>query len=141
VFRGGVDEFIEWSAERLTLYASTWHFTGNQFVEVEGDTAWMESSVQAYHRTSPADDAPAVDVILHLRYVDVLERRLGQWRILDRTLVFDSEATVPVGSALRPEWPASTRGRTDASYAAALVAKQRAGGGSQRLQVWGLLQE
>ena len=135
-FRGSVDEFIVYAAEVLPRFACTTHFCGNQFGEVDGDSGWMESNTLAHHRTLPTDDAPAADYILSLRYIDVVERRNGEWRILDRTLVFDSETTIPVGgdhARLAPFWPASTRDRTDESYAAALVAKQRAEGGNQRL--------
>ena len=137
-FRGGIDDFIAWGSSpgSLSRFAATTHFAGNQLVEVHGDVAWMESSTRAYHRSFPADDAPATDWILNLRYIDIVERRNGEWRILDRTLVVDSETTIPVGgddALVGSGWHCSTRDRNDVSYAAAVGARQRALGGSERL--------
>ena len=136
-FRGSVEEFIEWAAPILSAFVCTTHFCGNQYVEVEGDSGWMESSTLAFHRRFPTEDSPAVDYVMNLRYVDVVERRDGEWRILDRTLICESESTLPVGEHARlgPAWldSAATRDRTDRSYTAALVAQERAQGGSQRL--------
>jgi hypothetical protein len=139
-FRGGINDFIAWGSSPTSLarFAATTHFTGNQLVEVYGNSAWMESSTRAYHRTFPTDDAPATDWILNLRYVDVVERRDGQWRILDRAIVVDSETTIPVGGdhdQVSPEWHWSIRDRDDASYAAARVAQARGKGGSERFSI------
>ncbi|WP_404434290.1 nuclear transport factor 2 family protein [Microbacterium lacus] len=137
-FRGGVEEFVHWCAEVLPRFACTTHVCANQFVEVHGDSGWMESTTLAYHRTYPTDDEPAADYMIILRYIDIVERRNGEWRILDRTIVHDTETIIPVGgehARIAPVWLASTRDPTDASYAAALVAEQRAHGGDQRLSV------
>ncbi|WP_404434337.1 nuclear transport factor 2 family protein [Microbacterium lacus] len=139
-FRGDIQDFIAWGSSpgSLSRFAATTHFTGNQLVELHGEVAWMESSTRAYHRTFPTSDTPATDWILNLRYVDVVERRHGHWRILDRAIVVDSETTIPVGGdhdQVGPDWHRSARDRTDVSYAAAWVARKRASGGTERLSV------
>jgi ketosteroid isomerase-like protein len=122
-FRGGIDAFIEWVQELLPKYQSTTHFSGNQLVEIEGDSAWAEHYARAYHRTAATDDAPATDWILNLRYVDRMERRDGEWRIAHRVLACESERTVVItGDAeLGEAWHRGTRDRSDASYDAAFT--------------------
>jgi hypothetical protein len=117
-FRGGVEEFVAWLGEVLPLLASTTHFTANQLVEIDGDRAWMESYTRAYHRIAATPDSPARDYTTNMRYVDRLEKRQGEWRILDRVLVHDSERTDPVrgGGPLVPGGRVGTRDRTDPSY-------------------------
>jgi hypothetical protein len=118
-FKGGVEEFVAWLADLLPLLASTTHFTANQLVEIDGDRAWMESYTRAYHRIAATASAPASDYVINLRYVDRLEKRGGEWRIVDRVLVHDSERTDPVegrDGPLAEGWQAGTRDRTDLSY-------------------------
>src|SRR5699024_157676 len=115
-FRGGIDDFIAWGSgpTSLSRFAATTHFTGNQLVDIYGDVAGMESSTRAYHRTFATDDSSATDWILNLRYIDVVERRNGQWRILDRAVVVDSETTMLVGGdhdRVGPDWHRSARDR------------------------------
>ncbi|MCO1655530.1 nuclear transport factor 2 family protein [Pseudonocardia humida] len=118
-FRGGVEEFVGRLAELLPLLASTTHFIGNQLVEIDGDRAWMESYTRAYHRIPASAGAPAGDYVLNLRYVDRLERRGGEWRIVDRVVVHDSERTDPVAGGrdgVAEGWQVGARDRTDPSY-------------------------
>jgi hypothetical protein len=124
-FRGGVEEFIGWLAGQLPHLVSTMHFTGNQLVEIDGDRAWMESYTRAYHRIPATAGAPAADLVLNVRYVDRLEKRDGEWRIVDRVLVHDSERFDPVqglAAEFGADQAAGTRDRTDPSYRSALPA-------------------
>ncbi|WP_269138840.1 nuclear transport factor 2 family protein [Paraburkholderia hospita] len=89
-------------------------------MEVDGDQASMESYSRAYHRQHPATDGSVHDWFLNLRYIDQLERRNGEWRILYRVLVCDSEITRPVRrgdpDVIRDSWHSGTRDKTDGSY-------------------------
>ncbi|MBC2637572.1 MULTISPECIES: nuclear transport factor 2 family protein [unclassified Rhodococcus (in: high G+C Gram-positive bacteria)] len=123
-FRGTIDEFIAWAAKLLPTFVSTTHFIGNQLVEVNGDSAWMESYSRAYHRKAPAGALPATDWVLNLRYIDRLERRDGHWRIVERVATCDTERTDPVGgehAILGPGFHRGTRDKTDPSYSRGLV--------------------
>jgi hypothetical protein len=120
-FKGGLDEFIEWMIDLLPgKFATTTHFAGQQIVEVNGDRASMESYSRAYHRQHPATDGSVHDWILNLRYNDQLERRNGEWRILHRILVCDSEITLPVRcgdpAVIGNSWHSGTRDKNDRSY-------------------------
>jgi hypothetical protein len=79
-YNGGVEGFIEWAAELLPTFECTQHFTGNQYVQVEGDVAYAEHYAQAIHRTRPAEGKLAADWVVNVRYVDRMERRSGEWR-------------------------------------------------------------
>lgn len=95
-YNGGVEGFIDWAAQLLPTLESTQHFTGNQYVEVHGDVAYAEHYAQAFHRTKPEGDNPAMDWVVNIRYVDRMERRNGEWRIADRVVVLDSQRSDPV---------------------------------------------
>jgi ketosteroid isomerase-like protein len=90
-YSGGVDGFIEWALQFSDDVASTTHFVGNQTVDIDGDVAWHEAYCRAYHRITATDAAPAFDWIVNLRYLDRMERREGEWKIVDRLVVHDSD--------------------------------------------------
>ena len=91
-YRGGVEGFIAWAAEALKHLESTTHFTGNQFVELDGDTAWAEHYVRVYHR-QPAG------------------------RIARRVIVVDSDRLDAVGATwASAELKRGKRNATDPSY-------------------------
>jgi len=116
-FKGAIDEFLVWVAGALAKYEVTTHFTGNQLVEVKGDTAWAEHYGRIYHRRAGLDAEPAEDFIVNVRYVDHLERRSGQWKIARRVVIVDSARRDPVTALwLSPDPTSSRRDRQDASY-------------------------
>ena len=114
---GGIDEFIEYCKAGTPNFVSTTHMTGNQLVEVDGDSAWAEHYARAYHRVAAGPDGQAKDLVCNARYVDRYERRNGEWRIAKRLVIVDTERVDPV----RETWtdPSQLRGRrdkTDPSY-------------------------
>jgi hypothetical protein len=125
-FKGTVEEFIPWVSALMPSFESTTHFGGSQTVEIDGDDAWAEQYVRAYHRTAATEDGPAVDWILNLRYVDQLTRRAGEWRIAHRRCACESQRTDAVvgDAALGPEWLRGTRGPDDVSYERSSSAKE-----------------
>jgi hypothetical protein len=91
-----VDAFIELGRTVLSKYVVTWHNTGNQLVEVDGDAAWAEHYTTSTHRIAADDANPVRDFIVFGRYIDRLERRAGEWRIARRTMVVDFSRTDPL---------------------------------------------
>ncbi|MGF6382445.1 nuclear transport factor 2 family protein [Paraburkholderia sp. CNPSo 3155] len=122
-YNGGVEGFIEWAAELLPQFESTQHFTGNQYVEVQGDVGFAEHYAQARHRTRPDGERPAMDWVVFIRYVDRMERRHGEWRIADRMVVLDSQRSDPVpdGQAPLENSNVGRRGKEDPSYGYRIV--------------------
>lgn len=114
---GGIDGFIDYCKGGVPNFESTSHFTGNQLVEVDGDTAWAEHYARAYHRLAASGDNPAVDLVANVRYADRLERRDGEWRFAKRVVIIDAEGTVPAGDAWAPAvLKRGKRDRSDPSY-------------------------
>lgn len=62
------------------------HFIGNELVDVQGDTAFSEAYFFAC-LVVPLEEQQEATRIRAGRYIDVLERRDGQWRITKRTVV------------------------------------------------------
>lgn len=112
-----VDGFIEMGRKALPAYVMTTHNTGNQLVEVTGDTAWAEHYAVATHRLAADAKGPERDFVASMRYVDRLECREGEWGIVRRTLVMDWARTDPVGE---PRYESKSHGgkrdRSDLSY-------------------------
>jgi ketosteroid isomerase-like protein len=110
---GGIDGFIDYCKAGTPNFEGTTHFTGNQLVKVEGDTAWAEHHAIAFHRVPADPNGPAKDLITVGRYVDRLERRKGEWRLVKRVVIVDSERVELAGEG----WvnPVLLRGRRDKS--------------------------
>ena len=114
---GDVDGFIAWAQEVVAQFESTTHFCGNQLVRVEGDRAWAEHYGHAFHRRAAIAERPAVDQFANVRYVDRMEKRDGEWRIVHRVVTVDSDRSDPVaGLSSHPTMKRSFRDRSDPSY-------------------------
>jgi ketosteroid isomerase-like protein len=113
-FYGSVEEFVAYCAQGLDSFERTLHFIGNLEIEVHGDTARSEAYVLALARLAASDGKRERDNTVALRYLDDLERRDGQWRILRRVCVYEWTRTdeVPEGWGLPANF---LRGRRDAS--------------------------
>ena len=111
-FYGGVEDFVAHVKKGLAAYERTLHFVGNLQVEISGSTARTEAYVLALARLARDGDTPERDNTVALRYVDDLERREGEWRILRRVCVYEWTRTdpVPPGWTFPDSFP---RGRLD----------------------------
>jgi hypothetical protein len=94
-------------------FATTFHFVGNQLVEVDGNRASHEAYFIGWHRLHPGPGGEEKDVLFGGRYLAVFESREGgPWLIADRTVVHDwSRADLIDG-----DWPpaaAFRQGRAD----------------------------
>jgi hypothetical protein len=97
----GLDEYVDWEEGELSGYAAHQHHITGQTIEIDGDTAHVESYVVYFlvPRDRGADTAGAATpgrVLLAEktrlgsgRYVERWERRNGDWRILVREYVED----------------------------------------------------
>jgi len=75
-------------AEGITkmVATGTMHFIGNEYVEVDGDSASGETYFISYATITTDSGKPATRTRAG-RYLDRWERRDGEWRILRRLLV------------------------------------------------------
>jgi 3-phenylpropionate/cinnamic acid dioxygenase small subunit len=116
-FTGSVDEFMDMAKESLARFTATTHFTGNQLIEVDGDSAWCEFYAHATHRMDADENGPERDYIAAVRYIDRMERRGGEWRIARRRCILDWARSDPVPDYCDgPKTGDARRDRSDPSY-------------------------
>lgn len=65
------------------------HSLSNPLIELDGDRAYVETQWSVIHRMKRF--GTLTDIWDQGRYIDTFERRAGEWRILDRVVVFDAE--------------------------------------------------
>ena len=81
-------EFVDHAVPILKSIDLTTHFLGNILIDVKGETAFVESYIQAFHRMR-RDDGSRYDHISSSRFIDRFERRNDEWRIKRRVVVRD----------------------------------------------------
>lgn len=118
-FKGSAADFVEWNKGALARFDMTNHFLGNMLIDVDldDDRARAETYAVAHHRYTDSD-GQLTDMTAGLRYVDVFERRDGEWRILERVIAYSWRRTDP---AIGPSGFADTyvrgiRGMDDIVY-------------------------
>lgn len=87
VFAGSFDEYLAWVVPGSPAIPVTQHVLGQTVIDLKGDAALAETHVTSYHRVSM--DGEERDTVIGGRYLDRLERRDGEWRIAERTMLYD----------------------------------------------------
>jgi hypothetical protein len=110
---GSLDDYLEGLEEGLLMYDATMHFKGNQYVELDGDRAFVETWVVGYHMEAPG--SPIDHLKLGLRYKDDVVRVGDDWKIARREAVRQWH-TGPfprpsIGEAPYPRKPHQSRNR------------------------------
>lgn len=82
---GTLADYVDAMVEGLAAYTATMHFKGNQYVEIDGDRAFVETWVLGHH--FEAADSPIDSLLLVLRYNDELVRDGDEWKIIHRHAV------------------------------------------------------
>lgn len=88
LFNGNAYEFIDWCVPLLAQVEHSQHLLGNILIELDGDTARVETYYHAYERRRRASGLP-YEMYVGGRYLDRFERRDGEWRILHRHVMWD----------------------------------------------------
>lgn len=93
-YQGSASGFIEWALKSLRYAERNIHQIHNILIEFKPGGAAVESYFSAFQRQP---DAIRVMQELEMkgRYVDWFVQRDGEWRILNRTVVFDWVETSP----------------------------------------------
>lgn len=142
-YKGGVDGFIEWVSRRHALVDQSMHFLGNCAIEFHGaDVALAETYFIARQTYGPdaiaarsmvaglGDKPGAIEAEIWGRYVDIAERRNGEWRTARRTVAFEVlQAQVSTSLPLKADWARQSRDTHDPLYAMRTRAKEMAAGG------------
>jgi hypothetical protein len=87
VFAGNFDEYLAWVVPGSPAIPATQHVLGQSFIRLESDTARVETQVISYHRVNMGTEER--DTCIGGRYLDRLEKRNGEWRIANRTMLYD----------------------------------------------------
>lgn len=97
-YNGDVEGFIQNSTSRWTGKSeSMTHEFGQSLIEIDGDRAWAESYCLCYIRLKPEQDhGTPMDRLGNIRFVDLFERRDGEWRIAHRKVVHQPGRLDPV---------------------------------------------
>lgn len=127
-YNGPVEGFVEWARAVWSKGPRNIHAISNILIEFKSaTTAHVESYFSALQRGAGGDGVVR-QFALAGRYCDVFEKRQGEWRVLERTVVFDwvepqavpgeSEAErfgprTPIGSSY-PDDPVYHMGKTRA---------------------------
>jgi hypothetical protein len=92
-FNGSTEQFIAWAFPIMRTMDQTLHTISNILLTLRGTQADAESYYYGLHRMNGPQGK--FDVIGAGRYLDKLERRDGEWRIIKRTVVVDWFRTYP----------------------------------------------
>lgn len=90
-FNGNAHEFADYVIPLLARISNSQHSITNPIIELDGDRAFVECQWYVVHHI-PLDETSDtfVDQQGEGRYLDVFERRDGEWRILHRQAVQES---------------------------------------------------
>jgi len=98
-FEGSSSDFVGRAMSILGGIIYSTHFIANPAVELRGDRAFSECYYAAHHRRAKKDGSGEEDAFFEGRYIDFLERRRGEWRIIRRRGLSDLTMVVPAPSA------------------------------------------
>jgi hypothetical protein len=117
VFRAnGREEIAAHLIDRVkSRYAASMHYVTNITFRIEGDIAEVESYYIVGHLTSE-EDGNRKRVEGAGRYVDTFERRVGQWKILHRTVINEWTHVATLEALPQQRANVGYRSREDLSY-------------------------
>jgi hypothetical protein len=125
-----LDQVMASGRDLLGPLSGTHHQTGNMLIRIDGDTAWAETYVTAFHAV-PTTAPPGsfwggreepYEGVAGGRYIDRLERRDGRWKIAERQTLVEWRHDRPVRDGGLGQVPAQFRGqRGDADVSRPVV--------------------
>ncbi len=87
IYQGPIADFLPFAIKFQGAMRETQHCVTNILIDVDGDRAFSEAYVYAYHIQEREEKT--FELIVGARYLDVFARRHGKWRIAQRTEVID----------------------------------------------------
>lgn len=106
LFSGLRDDLVDWVIPFMReRFSTVIHSIANEYVELEGDTAFSETYFTGYYETVQGGH-PHTRVSCG-RYIDRFEKRGGEWRVARRTVVNDWGRLDPLGGEITRPIPGS----------------------------------
>jgi len=93
LFRGNAQEFVTWARKLGAATAGMQHLLGQSFIEIDEDKAKCETYFLCCESSSRETQTDEL-AMLAGRYVDVLTKRDGIWKIQHRDVVIDWSANL-----------------------------------------------
>jgi len=87
IFAGSFSQYLAWVVPGSPAIRVTQHVLGQSVIELKGGSAAAETHVASYHRINMG--AEERDVTIGGRYLDKLEKRDTEWRIVRRVMLYD----------------------------------------------------
>jgi hypothetical protein len=87
VFLGTFAEYLAWVVPGSPAIPVTQHVLGQSIIELKGDAALVETQVTSYHRVNMGEEER--DTVVGGRYLDRMAKRASEWRIAQRTMLYD----------------------------------------------------
>lgn len=87
IFSGDFKQYRDWVIPGSPAVLLTQHILGQTVIQVKENQAAAETHVISYHRIDAGDQER--DLVIGGRYLDRLEMRDREWRILQRTMLYD----------------------------------------------------
>lgn len=87
-YNGSAEGFIAWALAALKKSERSVHVIGNIAIALSGSVAAVESYFTALQR-GPNASGRMIDTFIAGRYVDRFDKRDGDWRVAERTVVYD----------------------------------------------------
>jgi hypothetical protein len=101
-YQGSGTAFVDQVLENRKTGGRTIHMIGNILIDLRGNVAAVESYFRTTLASRDPQDAPQ-ETLLAGRYLDRFECREGEWRVADRTVVYDWLRQTPLPAELVPE--------------------------------------
>jgi hypothetical protein len=93
-FGGNAHEFCDYVIPVLRKIEASIHAITNTVIELKGDKAFCESQWSVVHRLRNPEGDGFLDYWHQGRYIDIFEKRDGEWRILCRSTASDMDRLV-----------------------------------------------
>lgn len=87
IFAGTCSEYLAWVVPGSPAIPVTQHVLGQSLIEIDVAIALVETHVTSYHRVNMGETER--DLVMGGRYLDRFEQRQGEWRITQRTMLYD----------------------------------------------------
>lgn len=93
LFNGKFTDYWPFAADLLSKMDATQHLLGNMLIEIDKNDASVETYVLAYH--SLTAEGQKTNYIGGARYLDKLQKREDEWRVIERVMVIDWMKNIP----------------------------------------------